>query len=313
MYELLFRELSAECSPDSPLAGMLGGSERAVHDAIPLRLAGAVHACVLRGEAPSYLSRHYPTMGGSPSSTLAADFLTYVFGNESVISQELQRNVQTNEIRRGVVLREMQYWLSTLSIEDFDLLEIGASAGLNLLFDKYPDEWFPTIASTSRPIDSSRSVPATARSRTGCDPFPVDIKDPVAVTRLKSFVWPDQIERHHRLDVAITIAQQHQVHVAQASADTWLSQHLPNRSRPTVVFHSIVWQYLGDEVQRTVRELLTDHGSRSATRGPLVWLRMEPNGAMADVRATVWHADGTRTEHVLADVGYHGDPFVWRI
>jgi hypothetical protein len=129
--------------------------------------------------------------------------------------------------------------------------------------------------------------------------------------RLVSFVWPDQAERHERLAAALAVATDHPPLVDTGSADTWVVSRL-SRERPhaTVVFHSIVWQYLGRTVQDGMRRALEEAGAATTADPPLVWVRMEPAGPVADVRATVW-TGGIRTDHVLAEIGYHGQHMRW--
>ncbi|MEY3691198.1 MAG: hypothetical protein RJB57_853, partial [Actinomycetota bacterium] len=70
------------------------------------------------------------------------------------------------------------------------------------------------------------------------------------------------------------------------------------------------WQYLGPTVQNSVRDTLADEGSQRAEDAPLVWARMEPAGAVADVRAAVWR-EGRREDYLLAEVGFHGHGLSW--
>lgn len=158
------------------------------------------------------------------------------------------------------------------------------------------------------------AVPRTAArvvERRGVDPFPIDVADASQCLRLVSFVWPDQDERMRRLRAALDIAASHPPVVDEGSADTWLGTRLTReRARATVVFHSIVWQYLGRSVQDGVRRVLEEAGAATGGGTPLVWIRMEPAGAVADVRATVWQ-DGSRSDHLLAEIGYHGQQMRW--
>ena len=139
----------------------------------------------------------------------------------------------------------------------------------------------------------------------------MDIRTEAGRTRLLSFIWPDQTERFDRVRAALAVAETHRPQVSRASADAWLAAELPRlRSTPTMVFHSIVWQYLGAAVQDSMRATLDDEGSRRSRDAPLVWARMEPAGSVADVRATVWRGDAPE-EYVLAEIGYHGRDLRW--
>lgn len=155
------------------------------------------------------------------------------------------------------------------------------------------------------------SDPARCISRIGSDVAPISLDDDTQRTRLLSFVWPDQTERRRRLLAAIDLTRRLDHTIERASADDFLERRLSSSlDRPTVVFHSIVWQYLSPEVRERVRAAIVEAGSRAGRERPLVWARMEPAGAVADVRVTVAHETST-VEFVVAEVGYHGRDFRW--
>lgn len=298
-----------------------GRFDRPVHDAAPLRLLAALHAIVLRGGAPA-LAMHYPTAGGSPGPSLVRDVLAAISEHRTEIDAGLGRSVQTNEVGRAVVLLSLSHWLSALGVGEFDLIEVGASAGLNLNFDRYGatcgdlrlgdpvsplqfgDEWF--VDRLPLPASGARLV-----SRIGIDPDPIDPRDPDAALRLKSFLWPDHLDRMERLGTALSIHAHHPTVVERASADTWLSARSAHPiTRCSVVYHSIVWQYMGSAVQDAMRDALAQWGVSATPDSPLIWARMEPAGPVADVRATIWTGHEP-TEIVLAEVGYHGRGLRW--
>lgn len=322
MYTRLFGELAADYESAGIARVILGTSHpRPIHDAIPLRLAAAVHALVLDGlDHP--VSGHYPSVGGSPGPTLLEDFVDACLSHRGSVQRAVRRQVQTNEVGRSIVHLSLRNWLPALGVTTFDHLEVGASAGLTMNFDRYAadtghgvmgdpsaaivfgPEWF---ARPPRVHDS----PPVVRQRLGCDTSPLDVSRPVDATRLLSFVWPDQEQRFAATRTAIDIALQYPQRIDEESADVWLGARLPERRDvPVLVFHSIVWQYLGREVQRRMVSILGREGKGRTQDNPLVWARMEPAGSHADVRATVW-AGGEPRERVLATVGYHGRGLAW--
>jgi hypothetical protein len=294
--------------------------ERQVQDALPLRLLGAVHRISLRGDA-SVLAARYASCGGDGSTIPVSDFTSVVEAHLHEIETALGEQVQTNEVGRCVVPLALVHWLTTLGIERVDWIEIGASAGLNLLFDRYGaltahgalgdptssvlfgPSWFavpPPIV--SRPVACER--------RSGVDIAPLDVRNDVDARRLLSFVWPDQVERFERLRAALDIARFTDLIVERGSADDFLATRLDDdRSVPRIVFHSIVWQYLSAEVRNGVREAIA--GARASRSAPVVWARMEPAGRVADVRVTVYDGGREPVERRLAEVGYHGQGLRW--
>lgn len=322
MYETLFTELADDYEAGGRIYALLAGrSARPIHDAIPLRLAGAIHRVVLRGD-DKRLARHYPSMGGKPGEDFGADFIGYVREHLEEVELGLNSQVQTNEVGRSVVHLVLSHWLTKFEIEEIDFYEVGASAGLNLNFDKFygcfgqlrmgdptsalrfMGDWF----------DSAPLVPKTGArvvNRRGVDISPLDVTDPAQELRLLSFVWPDQKARMQRIRAAIEIAKEHKPLVDTESADTWIERQLrTRRERATVVFHSIVWQYLGPDVQRRFRQALEDAAITASPEKPLIWARMEPAGKVADVRVTMWRGDEPE-EYLLAEIGYHGQDMNW--
>ncbi len=322
MYETLFTELADDYEAGGRIYALLTGrSSRPIHDAIPLRLAGAIHRVVLRGD-DTRLARHYPSMGGKPGEDFGADFIGYVREHLDEVELGLSSQVQTNEVGRSVVHLALSHWITKFDIEECDFLEVGASAGLNLNFDKFyacfgqlrmgdpssalrfMGDWFENAPLVPK-------VGARIINRRGVDVSPLDVTDPAQELRLLSFVWPDQKARMQRIRSAIEIAKLHKPLVETESADTWIERQLrTRRERATVVFHSIVWQYLGPDVQRRFRQALEDASITASPEKPLIWARMEPAGKVADVRVTMWRG-GDAEEFHLADIGYHGQDMKW--
>lgn len=323
MYAQLFTDLAADYEDGGRTYALLAGrSERPLHDAIPLRLAGAIHRVVLQGKDPR-LARHYPSVGGKPGDDFTADFIGYLRDHLEAIESGLASQVQTNEVGRSVVPLALSHWLTTFDIEEFDYLEVGASAGLNMNFDSYyacfgplrmgdptselrfMGDWFATAPHVPR-------MGARVVKRRGVDVSPIDVNTPDDEARLLSFVWPDQRARLERLRAAIDITKVNTPQIDTGSADTWIAKQLASPlERATLVFHSIVWQYLGEDVQRRFKRHLTEAGSLATRKRPLIWARMEPAGRVADVRATVWRGTKTPKEFWLAEVGYHGQDMRW--
>lgn len=319
-YADLLEAIGRDVSDDGDFAGLLRGrSARPVHDALPLRLLGALHGLALSGRSPELAAR-FPSCGGDGSPIALGEVRDVVHRERAAIEDGLARHVQTNEPGRSTALLMLANWLPHLGIDEFDLLEVGSSAGLNLSFDDYAaDTGRGVLGRQGSPLtfppswfDRAPAVhphPAQCVGRRGCDVAPLDPE--ADAVRLQSFVWPDHAERMSRLRAAIAIAAPRGRRVERASADGWIAERLAERAdRPAVVFHSIVWQYLGTEVQARLRSAISLAGDSSDT-GPVIWARMEPAGERADLRVDAW-LDGAHSAHVLADIGYHGSDVTWR-
>ncbi len=297
-------------------------SPRPVHDAIPLRLLGALHRIVLEGEDPA-LASHYESVGGTPGTSLQRDVLSGIEKHVSRITAGLAEQVQTNEPGRATCHLALSHWFAHLGISKFDLLEIGASAGLTMSFDRYCINTQQGVAGDpSSPLVFSDSwiegdfpyhrTPATCVQRRGVDISPIDVTMDGGVNRLLSFVWPDQHERFRRLRLAIDITRKAPHTIDRASVESWLPARLSTpRSRPVVVFHSIVWQYLGVDVQNSLRDTLQAFGANATPDTPIVWARMEPAGRVADLQVTIWSGSSTPQQWNLGTIGYHGQSLRW--
>jgi hypothetical protein len=124
-------------------------------------------------------------------------------------------------------------------------------------------------------------------------------------------VWPDQDERLSLLRGALELARGIPAEVDSAGAADWIESALAGElphGATTVVYHSIFWQYLGDDERARIRSALAAAGAQATRSAPLAWLRMEADGATARVDATLWPGSESR---LLARVGYHGRPVRW--
>ena len=280
--------------------------------ALALRLMGAVHRLVLTGAAPA-LARHYPSAGGRPSEPWPA-FLDLLRERCADVRALVEEPVQTNEPARCAALLGGFLEVARQTGLPLRLLEVGASAGLNLRFDHYryelgDEHWgAPTSPVIVRAHVSGRPLLGTElqiASRAGCDLRPLDPRSEDDRLTLAAYVWPDQLERHERLKAALAVAQEIDATVDQAGAARWTEDRLADAvpDMATVVFHSIVMQYL----PATERERF--EAALDSAPGPVAWLRMEPaTDEFTEVRLKRWPGGEDR---LLARAGYHGDPVEW--
>jgi hypothetical protein len=320
LYSDLLEAVAADVEQDGLMASLLAPVALAPFgDAVLLRLLGALHLVVLDGRAPQ-LARHFPSAGGTPGRGLAADLLAVAADHEAEIRIRLTQGVQTNEPGRSASLMGGYLELARLGLP-LRVLEVGASAGLNLLFDRYryvadDGAWGPADS----PLVFDRpwffgapdlSVDLQVAERRGSDIAPIDVATAEGRLRLRSFVWGDQIDRLARLDGALAAAQADPPVVDQADAGRWLQLHLaePVPGRCTVVTHSIMFQYLPAESRSQMLGAIDDAGRRATPDAPVAWLRLEPGGDQAELRLTAWPGG---TTHLLATSSYHGPPVVWR-
>lgn len=286
-------------------------------DALPLRLAGALHGLVLEGrDAP--LAAVYPPHAADDASLWAA-VRGALEEHAPYVLVRLEGPPQTNEPQRSAALTPGMLTIAARAGLPLVTSELGASAGLNLSWDRFSYQFGG--ARWGDPAASVRIVPewdgpeppvleARVAERAGVDRAPVDpVRDRL---RLLSFVWADQTARMERLAGAIDIARRHDIRVERGDAVDWLAQRLatPRPGCTHVVYHSIFWQYLAPEAQARATDLMHDAGTRARDAAPLAWLRMESDGEApgAAITLTLWPGGETR---LLGRVDFHGAWVRW--
>lgn len=305
-----------------------GVTDRPRHDALPLRYLASGHRLALGGSAPA-IAAHLPSCGGhwrdSPdvARALVSAFLATVEEQPEAFRNGVRQNVQTNEIGRAAVLACGLTLIAQRSRLPIVQLEIGASAGLLSNWDSYRFDTGRAAFGAERSEltfgpewwhAAGPSFTTTARiaQRRASDISPIDTSTEQGRILMQSFVWPDQVERLERLRAAMNVASQNPLTVDRADAGEWLHEQLdrvPQAGLATVVFHSIVWQYLPKSTRNAVRSALAEAGDKAAEDSPVLWLRMEPATAdHADLRLTSYPGGH---DEVLAHVGYHGANIRW--
>jgi hypothetical protein len=321
----LYGELLGHAAADAA-AGGVTWEILAVHageppfTALALRLMAAVHRLVLTGQAPT-LARHYPSAGGDLGVAGAWQaFHGVLRARRDEVANGLSRPCQTNEPGRAAAL--LGGFLSVAERTGLPLrvLEVGASAGLNLRWDHFryvsgDQAWGP--AGSPVVFDGVYEAPpplgveARVVERRGCDPNPQDPSSDETRLNLMSSAWPDQLERFRTLAGALEVAARVPAMVDTADGPTWLEPQLdrPHRGVATVVYHSIVMQYLTDERRRRLHDVITAAGARATADAPLAWLSFEPGGGgRAHVKLATWPG---RPSALVATSGYHGRPVRW--
>jgi len=292
-------------------------------DAVPLRVAGALHALALSGCEPALAALYPPQREGFDPALGPAAVAAALARHREVVAAYLAVAPQTNEIGRGAVLLAGFAQVARDTGLPLATFEIGASAGLNQLWHRYryrlgdvdwgdpaspvliEAEWRGARAALPRHIDVA--------SHAACDVAPIDLADDDAVLRLTSYVWPEQRERLRRLRAAIALARELGLHVDRADALPWVRAALaPTRTgQASVLVHSVMWQYMPQATRDALREAIAAAGARATSDAPLAWLRFEPPNADAhmELSLTLWPGG---TMRVLATAHPHGRWIEWR-
>jgi hypothetical protein len=320
LYAELFSRAAADVETGGVIARVIGDRPASNASALGLRLMGSVHRLVLEGDAPA-LARAYPSAGGDADPDAAwPAFLALVEERFDAVDAGLDRPVQTNEVGRAGALVGGFLQVAKETGLPLRIFEVGASAGLNLRWDRFRYEargatWGPAESpvrlcsyNTDRALPFD--VPAEVVERAGCDAAPLDATTDDGRLTLLSYVWPDQVHRIRLLRAALDVAAATPVTVEQAEALTWAEDHWrPRPGAATVIFHSIVMQYLPDDRRAAFKQFIRARGPEAATdAAPLAWLRLEPVGEEAALRLTTWPG---ADETTLAWSGFHGQNVRW--
>ncbi len=197
------------------------------------------------------------------------------------------RRTQTNEVGRCAVL------LPALPPGPLALVEVGASAGLCLLLDRFHYDFGATQigvpsspvrirSATTGPVPLPAAIPEI-RWRRGLDLHPIDVRDDDAVQWLLACVWADHVERRRRLEGAIAVARRYPVTVARGDLVDDLPAVLAEapETAQLVIVHSAVLTYVDPERRQAFVDGLADESSRR----DVLWLSNEAPGVIPEITA----------------------------
>jgi hypothetical protein len=317
----------------------MAGRERDRPGSAPgLRFAAAVHRLVLAGGADR-LARHYPSVGGRlDESTLWTDAEPVIVNHvDDLRAAILSAPVQTNEPGRsaplfgGLLVAAERAAAHAGRPEPFPvrLLEVGASAGLNLrphlVRYRLPDGGVLGDPAGPFTLDVGwTGLPPAALERrlsvvqrSACDPNPIDVSAADGRLQLASFVWPDQIGRLRRLAGAMRLARKDPVPIERSGSADWLVDKLaePLANVLTVVWHSVVWQYVPASERARGQQAMERAAAQATEDAPLALLvyesRRVPGSAdrfRFDLLLRLWPGGLSVS---LGHGSGHGIPFDW--
>jgi len=286
-------------------------------DAIALRFIAALNYLVITNADSKLCAIFPPTLSleGSARTNALADSIER---HQNFIIDYIRSPPQTNEVGRSIVLLGGFLELAKRFGSALDIFEIGASAGLNMSFDKYFYQcpawrWGdPKSGVHLKPNWQGNPPPlgpVNIHQRKACDISPINAD--TEKNRLLSYVWPDQIERAQRIQRAIDYATISEPQIDAIEASEWLlerSQETPQR--PRVFYHSIIWQYFTKQQQQAFSTTMEKMGREATESTALIWMRLEParHKQHAELKITTWP---NKVEEHLANSGYHGEWVRW--
>ena len=293
-----------------------------LEDAMPLRYAGGLHFLHLSGAEPELA----PVYAGEVVDQAEVDAIVAraAVKFDAELTGWLDSPPQTNEAGRSSCVMAGLLWLSARIGQEFELIEIGASAGINSMMHRYAYDLGGVLAG---PPDSPLLLKPEWRGGPppqnevriaqikGCDIAPVDLTDPGEALRLKAYIWADATERMTRMDTIIAIAQECPPNLVAADAADFVRQCLAEEQpagRARVLFHSVMWQYLPQATRAAITEAMETAGAAATLEKPLGWIRVETNRATFRHELTVRYWPGSAEWVQLAEAHPHGAWVSWQ-
>lgn len=309
--------LADNLQPGTPLTdrmfdwpGDLGSSGQS----LPLRFLAGLHALVLTRNCPDLMAT-YPPNPSPSDKQLAAALHVALSDHADILNQWLNLPPQTNEVRRSAVMIAAGHWLTAHYGLPMRVYELGASAGLNLMWDRFAlqaadmhlgPEDAPVLLTPDWRGDLPTGTQPTVLSRRGVDLMPMDMANPDDLLCMSSYLWADQPERLKRSRAAAAIFD---AQIDQGDAAAWLDAQLKSTAPDhlTLLYHTIAWQYFPPETQSRCLAAI----KAAAQRGPIAHLSMEADNLDAPgaaITLTLWPEGRKLT---LGRVDFHGRWVDW--
>jgi hypothetical protein len=331
----LYARLARAIADDEDLLGRLAALPNPAK-VIPILLFAAVHDLVLQ-RPDLEVARWYddPTSPGDPWPP----FRALVLGRFDELAGTMARRViQTNEVGRSAPLLAALTEVHRSLERPLWLVEIGASAGLNLLLDRFgytfpPADEVPigdpaspvqlrceVRGTTTPPIDSPADLGIAGRI--GIDPRPVDPTDRDDRRWLAACLWPGITDRAAHLHAALDLARVDPPEVRAGTALDLLDgvlDEVPDHAVPCVL-STWVMAYLSKDERRALHDLLARRGRErpiAAVTGeyqgivPWIPLMGPGDGPRSTVLGITCWVGGQGSSRAAARIHPHGRWIEW--
>jgi len=316
----LYDRLAHETSADPEVLSLV--LPAAPSDRFPHLLFAAVsYQAAVEGSSPSEL------FNGQPFGAFRDWCLARRPEIEALVAT---RVVQTNEVGRCAALAPTLGLVAEVTGSPLAVIEVGASAGLNLCFDRYRYVYGHTEAGPAdaevvlRPrLQGDLVPPSTVPEvtwRLGLDRLPLDVTDDDAVRWLHACIWPEQRWRAELLEQAVAEARRDPPTVVAGDAVESLSAMVAQAPADAAlcIVHTAFLAYLPDPRR------LTDLLAELARDRPLWWVTGEPDGLVPGLTAPPASVEGISfvygwvplggpdpTPRPVARAGTHGAWLTW--
>jgi hypothetical protein len=281
-----------------------------------LMLAAVQHE--LHRDADHPLASYYPNLCttpivGDPMPAFRDFCHTHIECLKHLIST---RHVQTNEIGRCTSILPAFAHLETLGSSSWAFIEIGCSAGLNLLWDHYrycysdgvrwgPSSGIPlecVVEGTHNPlVPSAGFAPA---HRLGVDLHPVDLTDKEELAWMLALIWPEHKGRAERLRAGAQFARGRLPEIRTGDALIQMPDLLDHwhPETPVCVYHTYVLNQISAEHRTHFRALLRQGSSKRQIVEIACDYQDPPRASVRMYQ----YSSGIMSRHEIAFCGPHG-------
>ena len=319
----LYAHLSQYISTDTDILVLVRDADRATQ--VSNLLFGAVHYLLLRGEAHP-LRTFYASLTTHPDTPrhAAPAFRDFCLHHaQAIYDLVTTRRVQTNEVQRctGLAPAFLHVYQSTYETP-LALVEIGSSAGLHLLWDRYhyTYESIDTFGNPSSTVQLHCTLLGTTypplqsmpviQSRIGIDINPIDVMDTDAIRWVRALIWPEHRDRAELFAHAVAIAQDDPPRILAGNAADMLHTAIDTipANVPLCIFHSYTLnqcpEQVRDHIIRTIEAL--------ASTRPVFRISLEWYGGQQQPHLELFTYTSQGSQHdLLAYCESHGRSLTW--
>ena len=329
LYERLARAAVADPTLLDPLLAAPKSQRRAT-----LYFA-AIHSLVLGGQGDD-LAAFFLDIAESPSRDDPVPVLRTFLKERRDDLEALYatRNTQTNEVGRCAFLLPMFGLIAARARRPLAMIEAGASAGLNLLFDRYRYDYGPagSLGDVASPValapeirgDAALPIPdamPAVASRIGIDLQPVDVGDADAIAWLRACIWPEHIARLELFERAVEEARRDPPEIVRGAILETLPRYISAvpEDTPVCVFHTATLAYMNRDERARFGALMAEAGRGRdvywvAGEGPHILAGLFPEAGITgpDNGYALLVAHAGRDAAWVGESAYHGRWLRWR-
>ena len=321
----LYSQLSSAIARDPEVLSLAAGAD--LSQQVSNLLLGAVHFLLLSG-LTSPLAKFYHSLSPHPRPREEAypRFRTFCLEHADAIRQLVAtQRVQTNEVQRcTALLPAFGIVAQRAGSHPLALVEIGPSAGLHMLWDRYGYDYGQAGYAGSRPSPvqlvctlQGRMLPPlpdplpSISYRTGIDLAPVDVRDETAVRWLRALIWPEHLDRARLLEQAVAVARRDPPVIVAGNAADVLPEILP--AVPADAMLCVYHSYTLNQCPAPVREAILDYLSNFAKERNFFRISLEWYSGQNQPHLELFsYQGGLMRGELLAYCESHGRAIEWQ-